>query len=145
MNQSADGRRAFHRIGKPDVQWELGAFAAGAEQEQQANCCGDAAGSVVVRLDAGLAEDTADQFCLARRFSPAGQASSGTCCSIRQRVVIVQRSVRTPNQEHRHGERKVAHAVDEKGLLSCGCCFGLLIPEADEQVAANADGFPKYE
>jgi hypothetical protein len=55
MDQRADGRRAFHRVGKPDVQRELGAFAAGAEQEQEANGRGNRAGGIVIRCKPRLA------------------------------------------------------------------------------------------
>ncbi len=37
VDQRADGRGAFHRVGQPDMQRELGALAAGPDQEQEAN------------------------------------------------------------------------------------------------------------
>ncbi len=36
VNQRADGRRAFHRVGQPDVQRELGGLAHRAAEDQQA-------------------------------------------------------------------------------------------------------------
>ena len=62
VDQGADRRRAFHRVGQPDVQRELGALAAGPEQQQQADRRGDAAGGIVVGGDARFAKDAADDF-----------------------------------------------------------------------------------
>ena len=37
MNQRADGSRALHRVGQPNVQWKLSALSTSAEHQQQAN------------------------------------------------------------------------------------------------------------
>ena len=50
----------------------------------------------------------------------AGQASSGTRRSIDVRIVIVQRAVGTPDEEHSNGEGEVANAVDKESLFAGG-------------------------
>ena len=59
--------------------------------------------------------------------------------------MIVERPVGAPDQEHGDREGKVADSVDEESFFAGGRCFGLLIPKADEQIAADADGFPENE
>ena len=123
VDKSANGGRAFHRIGKPDVQWELGTFAARPEEQQQANGGGQASGDVVTGCDAALTEDAAN----------------------RAVVVEVERAVGSPNEKYGDGEAEVADAVDEKRLHAGRGRFRLLVPEANEQIAADADRLPEYE
>ena len=145
VNERADGRRAFHRIGQPDVQRELGAFAAGAQEQEQANGSGERACRVVAGENAVLTQDATDKPSLGRRVSDLRRDALGVGRAVGQRIVIVERAVSAPDQENRQREGEVADAVDEERLLAGRGRFGLFVPEADEQVAAHADRFPKDE
>ena len=127
VDQGAGRRGAFHGVGQPDVQRELGALATGGEQEQQA--------------DRG-ADRTAD---VARGIGEPGRsenARQGGAVSER-RVVEVERAVGHPEQERGHREAEVADAVDQKGLLGGLGRLGPGEPKADQQVAAGAHRLPE--
>ncbi len=70
--------------------------------------------------------------------TPRPRAAAG------QRVVEVERAVGRPDQEHAQGEAEVADAIDQKRLLAGRGRRGLLVPEADQQVAAQPDRFPEH-
>ena len=48
-------------------------------------------------------------------------------------------------QEHAEQEAEVADAVDDERLLAGDGVLGLVVPEADQQVGAEADAFPADE
>ena len=62
----------------------------------------------------------------------------------RRRVVKVERAVGRPDQEQPEGEAEVADAIDQERLLAGRGRRGLFVPEADQQIAAQADRFPKH-
>ena len=53
-----------------------------------------------------------------------------------------QRPEVDPDHDHAEAEPEVADAVDDERLLRRARRRGLLVPEADEQVAAQADSLP---
>ena len=55
-----------------------------------------------------------------------------------------ERAVGRPDQEHAQGEAEIADAIDQERLLAGRGRRGLLVPEADQQVAAQADRFPEH-
>ena len=59
------------------------------------------------------------------------------------RVVEIERAVGDPKQENAEGEAEIADPIDEKRLQAGRRGRGLLEPEADQQIAAQADGLPE--
>ena len=118
VNQRADRRGAFHRIGQPDVQRKLRGLTRGAHEEQQASDGERAELPHGVRLPCGgLGEDGLE----------------------------IQRTECAEEQEHPQHETEIADAVDDERLLA-RIRRGLLQEvEADQQVAAQAHAFPAYE
>ena len=108
--------RAFHRVGKPHIQRELGALAERAEHE----AVGD------------------------RGLRPLARATGGGgvgCERLEQRVVG-HRVVVDPDQEDRERKPEVADPVHDERLLRGGHRGRPRVVVADEQVAREADAFP---
>ncbi len=59
-----------------------------------------------------------------------------------EHLVEAQRPEVDPDHGDTEAEAEVADAVDDEGLLGRAGRRGLLVPEADEQVAAQADRLP---
>ena len=128
VDQRADGRGAFHRVRQPDVQRKLRALAAGAEHQQQANRRADRAADD--RLQAG-------QPSLPQNAGDRGRAAG-------RRIVEIERAVSGPDQKYSQGKAEIADPIDQERLLAGGGRRRLFVPESDEQIAAQADGFPKH-
>jgi len=118
VDQRADRRRAFHRVGQPDVQRELGRLAHRAQEQQQTDQLQPSGMLLSDLLQKSLAPQ--DDF-------------------------IVQRAERDPEQEDAQHEAEVADAIHQERLAGRRRGAGPAKPEADQQVAAQAHAFPKYE
>ena len=127
VDQGADGRGAFHRVGQPDVQRELGALAAGAEHQQQA----DRRGRRRRRRTAP------DRPAASGRERPASSSPSA------DRVVEIERAVGRPDQEHAQGEAEVADAVDQERLLAGRGRRGLLDTRSRSAGSCTARPLPR--
>ena len=92
VDQRADGRGAFHRVGQPDVQRELGALAARAEHQQQANRRGQPAADEHRRI----AQPHLSQHAHADDRIAAGAKG----------IVEIERAVGGPDQETRPGRSR---------------------------------------
>ncbi len=104
VNQRADRRRALHRIGKPDVERDLGGLARGPHEQQQ----GD-------RRD----YRGADGEQLRRR---------------REDIRIIQAAERHEDEHDSERESEVADAVDDERFLCGVGRRLPAVPEADQQV-----------
>ena len=60
-------------------------------------------------------------------------------------AVPVERAGVLHEKEHRAEEAEVTDAVGDERLFSSGGVRAVLVPEADEEVAAETDAFPAYE
>ena len=109
VDQRADRRGAFHRVGQPDVQRELGTLAAGTQHQQQAD-----------RQWPRRRRRNRPASCQPRLPQHARSTRR------RARVVEVERAVGGPDQEHPQGEAEVADAVDQERLLAGRGRLGLL-------------------
>ena len=128
VDQGAGGRGAFHRVGEPDMQRQLGALAAGCEQETQADRRAHRAPHDAARIgEPSLAEDARQDRAVRR-----------------ERVVEVERAIGHPEEKRRDRQAEVTHAVDEKRFLRGPRRLGLREPEADEQIAARAHRLPEH-
>ena len=120
MDQGRHRSRALHRVRQPDVERELGALAHRAhEHEQRHDDERDGVGVALVDED------------LDRLADVQGRLAGGT------RV-----------DEDRHDperEADVADAIDDERLLGGQRGGSLAVPEADEQVARQADQLPRHE
>ncbi len=126
VDQRANRRGAFHGVGQPDVQGELGALAAGPRHQQQADRRAQPATHVERRIvQHRLAEDAG--------MDHAGDGG----------VLEIQRAVGDPEEEYTQGEAEIAHPIDQKGLQPRGRGRRLLEPETDQQVAAQAHRLPE--
>ena len=115
VDQRADRRGAFHGVGQPDVQRELRALAHRAAEDQQAGDGGQRA----------------------QRLRVGGQ--------LLLQHVEVQRAEGGPDHQDAEQEAEVAEAVGDERLLAGVRRRGPFEPEADEQVAGDADQFPEDE
>ena len=115
MNQRADGRRPFHRVGQPDVQRELGALAHRAAEDQQPRRGCERA----QRLRVGL--------------------------QIVFQHAEVERAERGPDCQDAEDEPEIAETIYDESLLARVRRRGPLKPETDQQVAGDTDQFPENE
>ena len=116
VNQRRDWRRTFHRVRQPDVQRNLCGFAGGADEQQQRRNREHAP----ARLDRELRNAEGD-------------------------LLEIDRMELGEEKERAEDEREVADTVDDERLLG-GVRRGLLlVPEADQQVRAEADALPPDE
>ena len=123
MDQRGDRRRAFHGVGQPGVQQELRRLAHRAHEQQQAD----------QRQRVGDAS---------RRTWMVLPTSDGACAKTVSKSIapIIMNS-----GENAEREAEIADAVDDEGLDRRGVGFRLVIPEADQQIAREADAFPAEE
>ena len=115
VDQRAHGRRAFHRIGQPDVQRELRALAHRAAENQQAR---------------------------ARR---ARAERGGIFEQLILQHVEIQRAEQRPHGENPEEKTEVAEAIRDEGFFARVRRRGFFVPETDEQIARDADEFPEDE
>ena len=115
VNQGRHRSGPLHRIGQPDMQWELGALADRSGEKAQAD--GGHQG--------GIRGGDAGQPTRLQHLGDLGGPEGG------------------PDQEHADGEAKVTNAVDDKRLHPGRRGLGLFVPEADQQVAAQTNRFPE--
>ena len=120
MDQRADRRRAFHGVGQPDVERELGALAHRAHEQQQ--------------RDAGH-HPRLYRAALQRRGQQRSNDARGE----------VERADGRPDRGDAERKAEVADAVDEERLLGRQCRRAAAVPEADQQVARQADQLPGRE
>ena len=126
VDQGGDRRRAFHRVRQPGVQQDLGRLAHGADEQEDAG-----------PVERGLAVDP--------EAADGGDLLARQALRRRQHGREIER---TENREHgEHAERKseIADPVDQEGLDGGGVGALALVPEADQQVGAQADAFPAEE
>ena len=117
MDQRAHGRRAFHGVGQPRVQGELRALPdRAAEQEER------------------------DQ----------GEELRGEGVGISGRHLVLNPLERqiaedVPNHEDSDEEQDVTNSSHEERLLRGRRGLGLVVPEADQQVRAEAHDLPENQ
>ena len=112
VDEGGDGGGAFHGVGEPDVEGDLGALAGGAEDKQEGDGGEEAAVPLGMRADGG--EDGAE----------------------------VEGAEVGDQEKHGEKEAEVADAVDDEGLLAGVCGGVLFKVEADEQVGGETYAFP---
>ena len=117
VDQGGHGRRPFHRIRQPDMEWNLRALPRRAGEEEQAHDRQDA--------------------------EPPGLARHGG--GRRRDLAKIERAEREEHEEDAKQAAQVADPVGEERLLPGVRRAGLLVPEADQQVRAEADPFPAGE
>ena len=122
MDQRGNRGRAFHGVRQPGVQQELRRLAHRAHEEQQA---GDRQ-----RID--LPAEEIDGL--------AGERGR-----LREHGVEFDRAGQHEHREDAERKAKVADAVDDESLDRRSVRLRLVIPEADQQVAREADAFPAEE
>ena len=124
VDQRADRRRAFHRIGQPDVQRELRALAHRTDEQ----------------ADAGH-----------RHQHPVRRPTSGKVILPSSRRLgedfgVVQRAERRPHSRPMPRMKpKSPTRLTRKAFMLANTAVGFLKPEADEQVADQAHRFPAEE
>ncbi len=114
MDERADGRGAFHRIGQPDVQRDLPGFAGRTAEDEDADSRGEAEAE-----DGGAGGEMGE----GGRFE---RTSAGIVEEQRVRLGI--------EPDHAKQKSEIADAGDYEGLFRGGRGLGLGVPEADEQV-----------
>ncbi len=122
VDQGRDRRRAFHGVRQPGVQQELRRLAHGAHEQQQAG--------ERERID--LPAEQRQRFADERG-------------RLREHGVEIDAADQHEDRENAEREAEVADAVDDEGLDRGGVGFGLVIPEADQQIAREADALPAEE
>ena len=122
MDQRRHWGRPLHRVGQPGVQPELRRFAHRADEQQQAQHRH--------RIEA-ITEEPDRAPCHARRRRQDFGDRDG-----------VEHQIRPENPEH---EAKIADAVDDERLDRGSVRARLAEPEADQQIASEADAFPAEE
>ena len=125
VDERADGRGAFHRVGKPDVERELAGLANRTAEEQQAN---RRAGRESAN---GRMRNHLRQRVLFEAAAPG--------------IVEEQRAGLGVEPHDAEEEEHVADARGDEGLLGRRRRAGLVEPEADEQVAREAHQLPAHE
>ena len=121
VDQGGDGRGAFHRVGEPDVEEDLGRLAEGADREEEGDDLDDpgAGDGVAAGVDALLDHlEEGSQF-----ERPEGDEDGHDA----------------------EDEAEVADAVDDEGLLRGGDGLLALVEVADQQVRAEAHALPAEE
>ena len=125
VNERGDRGRAGHGIRKPDEEGDLRALAGAAEEKEDAGNGGKAR------------NDTEDPE------GEVGPELSGDGSAVD--VGKLERARHTNQNEHADQDAEVADAVDDEGLAA-GCRIdAVLVPEADQQVRAEADALPTDE
>ncbi len=122
MNQCRDRGRAFHRVGQPSVQAELGRLAHGADEQQQT-------------ADGDRIPIAAEQV----------QHTMSFGCGAGEDRIELHGTEQHEDAEDAEREAEIAHAIDDEGLDGGGRGRGLLVPEADQQIGSHADAFPAEE
>jgi hypothetical protein len=143
VDQRADWRWPCHRVRQPHVQRQLSALASTTEEQSETNQGRRA--DVAGRVDP-LLEATADQAGggyvgserphLNRREQAAGTVVDGG---------PIETTGEVEQEPHGNEQTKVTDAVGDEGLLAGSRVLVVFEPEADEQVAAQADAFPADE
>ena len=122
VDQRGNRRRAFHRVRQPGVQQELGRFAHRAHEQQQAG----------QRQRIGMPAEEVDG--LARQPRRSGEDR-----------LEIRRVEQHEDGEDAQREAEIADAVDDKGLDRRRVRRGLVVPEADQEIAGETDTFPAEE
>jgi hypothetical protein len=63
----------------------------------------------------------------------------------RENFMVVQRAEARPGQQEAQDKAEIADAVDQKGLRGGGARGRPFVPVSDQQIGAEAHGFPKDE
>ena len=114
VDECGDGGGAFHGVGEPYVEGELGRFAKSAKHEAEGDPVEDGG---VGGHELGVGEDGED-------------------------LGVFDGAEIFVDEEDADGEAEVADAVDDEGLFGGGDGGGFLKVVADEEVAGEADAFP---
>ena len=125
MDEGRDRRRAFHGVGQPDVERDLGRLADGPEEQQQRY---------------GRRGRPAYGSWPAGQSPVAWPSTSGA-----QDGRVVERAEVAEHQEHGDQEPEVADPVGDERLLGRDGGDISLEPEADQAVGAEAHTFPAEE
>jgi len=70
---------------------------------------------------------------------------AGEARRLREHGVKIDSTGQIEHREDAEREAEVADAVDDEGLDGGGVGFGLVIPEADQEIAREPDAFPAEE
>jgi hypothetical protein len=120
VDQRGDRRRAFHRVGQPDVERELRALAHRADEEADA--------------------DDGDEAPVARRERELRQVAA-----LGEGLAVVERAGERDDQADAEDEAEVADPVDDERLHVGEDRRRPREPEADQQVRDQADRLPAEE
>ena len=121
VDQRRDRRRAFHRIGQPDVQRELRRLAHRADEQ----------------ADADRGQQRASRW-------PAGRSRPATAC-LGEHLARSRACRSRRDQADAEQEAEVADAVDQEGLQVGVDRRRAVVPEADQQVRHQAHRLPAEE
>ena len=122
VDQRRDRGRALHGVRQPGVEQELRRLAHGAHEQEQAG------------------EVSACHSMPRNRKRCVGELGDA-----REDLVEGDAVEQDEDQEDAEREAEIADAVDDEGLDGGGVGAILLVPEADEQVAREADALPAEE
>jgi hypothetical protein len=147
VDERRDRRRAGHGVGQPHVEGYLRALAGAAQEEREAaeRRGVDEAGAGQPALDAvGQPADEPGREAGAERPDLHAALVEQPVRAAADALEVERAGV---IEQHRHGdeEAEVADAVGDEGLLARGRVLLFGEPEADEQVAAEADALPADE
>ena len=115
MNQGGNGRRAFHRIGQPDVQWELAGFSDRADEYEEPR---------------NGQKHRAQRQCLKRHERPKRQK--------------IERAEMNLQQQDAQEQAEVTDARRDERLLRRLARRHALVVEANQEIRAEPDAFPEY-
>jgi len=116
MDQGGYGRGTLHRIGQPDIQRYLRAFAAGADKEAQ----GCPKQKIMSRLDRHR------RSCVKNLLESHGTKMD-------------------EDEHHSQNKARIADAIHDKSFFT-GIARALLVEiKSDEQIGAEPDPFPAHE
>ena len=116
MDQGGDRRGTFHGVREPDVKWNLGGLAAGADEQEQSG-----------RGDDGIADGKVSAARQVRNFGEA------------------QRAKVPGDGEHAQQEAGVADAVDDECLIGGGAGRLTMEIESDQQIRTQAHALPSHK
>src|SRR5262249_8713057 len=120
MDERAHGRRTFHSVRQPDVEWNLRRFAGGTHEQGHSN-----------RNEYGIAD--------------MKRARHDAFTNLFAKGLEVNTTARNENQHDADGQSPVSDAVDDERLLGSIAGTFLVKVVTDEQVRTETYTFPTDE